>query len=69
MFKDLFTTYPTPWILEDNHDGYEGSLAIFDDLGQMVMHIADMEDCGIVDYQFGLFIVAASISYSMAFGE
>ena len=35
----------TPWVVDDNRDGYMGMVALFDADGRLVMSFGDMEDC------------------------
>lgn len=38
--------YPPPWTVDDNREGHEGMLAVFDANGRPVVYVADMEEAG-----------------------
>lgn len=41
--------YPPPWTVDDNREGHEGTLAVFDANGRPVVYVADMEEAGGAD--------------------
>lgn len=36
---------PLPWVVDDNREGFEGLVTVFDADGKAVMAFGDMEDC------------------------
>jgi hypothetical protein len=51
--------YPRPWIVDDNREGYEGLITVFDANGQAVVCTGDMESAGWADIQHGYLFAAA----------
>ena len=45
MSEDYSEHSRTPWVVDDNRDGYMGMVALFDADGRLVMSFGDMENC------------------------
>jgi len=60
MTTDLMHAHsPLPWVVDDNRDGFEGLVIVFDADGHPVMSFGDMEDCEARDIADAHLVVAA----------
>lgn len=50
---------PTPWVYDDSRDGHEGTVAVWNNEGGLVVALGDMEDCTWADICDANLIAAA----------
>lgn len=54
----LFLQHPVPWVVDDNREGHEGEVTVYDATGGVIICVGDMEDCTGADIQLAHAIAA-----------
>lgn len=54
----LWEQHPRSWAFDDNRDGFEGLVSVFDANGRSILCTGDMEDCTGADIQLARVIAA-----------
>lgn len=58
LLAALFEQNPAPWSMDDNRDGHEGLVTVFDANGDYVLCTGSMEDCSGGDIELARAIAA-----------